>query len=219
MSLNRQQVNDLDEAIAAYNFPAVYFDFDRRCEVKASNMRDIEAAIGDMLLSVAVDHIRDGLANVIYWGYAQIGYRNVRVSRFRNKVTDDQLGRFRSLIESGHPGLVAIRALRLPEFSGVSFVSKILAFIDPSQYCILDKQLLKLRADSGHRALYRVSDGTQIRITTDNEKAYDGWRAECAAISQHYFGGRHRVVDIERGFFHMVQTGHITAAREIYMVA
>jgi len=156
---------------------------------------------------------------LIYWGYAQIGYRNDRVRRFRDQVTDDQLGRLRTLIESGHPGLVAIGALRLPQFSGVSFVSKVLTFIDPGRYCVLDKQLLKLGTGSGPRALHRVSAGTQIRITTHNEEAYDGWRGECAVISAHYFGGRHRVVDIERGFFHLVQTDRVRAAREMYMAA
>jgi hypothetical protein len=219
MSLNRQQVDDLGEAIAAYRFPAVYFDFDKGREVRAPDMRSVEAAIGGMLVSAATDRIRDGLANVIYWGYAQIGYRNDRVRRFRAQVTADELGRFASLVRSGSPGLMAIGALRLPQFSGISFVSKVLTFLDPKRYCVLDKQLLKLGLGDGARALHRVAAGTQIRITTDNEDAYDSWRAECGAISDRYFGGRHRVVDIERGFFQLVQTNRVGAAREMYSAA
>lgn len=187
MSLDRQQVKEFREAIEAYRFPSVYFDFDTRREVRASDMRAIESAIGDMLRSSATDRIRDGLANVLYWGYAQIGYRDDRVRRFRDQVTDDQLGSFVSLISSGNPGLATIGAIRLPQFSGISFVSKVLMFIDPDRYCVLDKQLLKLGAGSGHRALHRVSAGSRIRITAQNEDAYNDWRVECTAMSRRYF--------------------------------
>lgn len=219
MPLNVPQVRELDDAIRAYAFPSVYFDFARGCEVKAPGMSAVEVEIRNLLVSTAPDRIRDGLANVIYWGYAQIGYRSFRVRRFRDQVTADQLDRFQTLIASGQKRLADIGALGLPQFSGVSFVSKILTFIDPERYCVLDKQLLKLGTTSGHRALDTVSAGTQIRITVDNEKAYDGWRAECAAISARYFSGQHRVVEIERGFFQLVQTGRVTAAREMYAAA
>jgi hypothetical protein len=219
MSLDRQQVEDLGEAISAYRFPAVYFDFDAGREVVEPDMRAVESAIGGMLRSAATDRIRDGLANVIYWGYAQIGYRNDRVRRFRDQVTEDQLGTFANVVSSGTPGLATVGAMRLPQFSGISFVSKVLMFLDPEQYCVLDKQLLKLGAGSGRRALHRVAAGTRIRITIQDENAYNGWRTECAAISRRYFASRHRVVDIERGFFHLVQTNRVSAARDIYAAA
>lgn len=221
MSLDRQKVHALGEAIAAYRFPAVYFDFGSGREVGGCDidMRQVESAIASMLRASVLDRVRDGLANVIYWGYAQIGYRNERVRRFRDQVTKDQLHAFADLVSSGTPRLTTIGALRLPQFSGVSFVSKVLMFLEPDHYCVLDKQLLKLGAGSGNRALHRVVAGTQIRITIENENAYDSWRAECAAISRRYFAGRYRVVDIERGFFHLVQSKRVNAAREIYAAA
>jgi hypothetical protein len=156
---------------------------------------------------------------VIYWGYAQIGYRDHRVQRFRDQVVEDQLVAFVKLVAFGSPGLGTIADLRLPQFSGISFVSKVLMFIDPERYCVLDKQLLKLGSGSGNRALHRVSAGTQIRITTRNEGAYNDWRAECAEMSRRYFAGRYRVVDIERGFFHLVQSSRAHGASEIYAAA
>ncbi len=183
-------------------------------------MHAVEGAIRDMLVSTAVDRIRDGLANVIYWGYAQIGYRHDRVQRFRNGVTPEQLAHFRRLVEAeGGAGLATIAAIRMPEFSGVSFISKILAFLDPDRYCVLDKQLPRVAGVPGTRALHQISTGTQIRVTHRNEDAYHAWRKECADISAQYFGGRYRVVDIERGFFQMVQVGQLQVARELYAAA
>jgi hypothetical protein len=220
MPLNSNQVSEFAAAITAYAFPAVYFDFGANTEVLAQDMRAVESAIRDMLVSTATDRVRDGLANVVYWGYAQIGYRNVRVRRFRDRVSDVQLDRFRALIEAEDAaGLANIAAIALPEFSGISFISKILAFLDPVRYCVLDKQLLKLAAVRGDRALHRLSTGTQIRVTPGNEKAYDAWRSECADISQRYFGGKYRVVDVERGFFQLVQDDQLTAAQQLYVAA
>lgn len=219
MSIDLQQVTDLEEAIAGYRFPTVYFDFVAGREVAGSDMQAVESAIGGMLRSSAADQIRDGLANVIYWGYAQIGYRDNRVRRFREHVSDGQLRAFADVVVSGNLGLARIGDLRLPQFSGISFVSKVLMFLDPKQYCVLDKQLLKLGEGSGLRALHRVATGTQIRITPENENAYNDWRAECEAMSRRYFAGRYRVVDIERAFFHLVQSNRVGAAREIYAAA
>jgi len=183
-------------------------------------MRAVESAIRDMLVSTATDCVRDGLANVIYWGYAQIGYRGVRVRRFRDRVSEAQLDKFRALIEAEDAAdLANIAAIGLPEFSGISFISKVLAFLDPVRYCVLDKQLLKLAAVPGDRALHRLSTGTQIPVTPGNEKAYDAWRTECADISKRYFGGKYRAVDVERGFFQLAQDGQLAAAQRLYVAA
>lgn len=220
MALNKSQVSELEGAITTYAFPAVYFDFRTAVEVRAEGMRAVETAIRDMLTSETNSELLDGLANVIYWGYAQIGYRGTRVRRFREATTEDQLNRFRALLRSpGKVGLVTVATLKLPEFSGISFVSKILTFLDPVNYCVLDKQLLKLAECPGDRALHQVSAGTQIRVTTKNHVAYDAWRHECATISTQYFDARYRVVDVERGFFQLVQLGRVTLAQEVYGAA
>jgi hypothetical protein len=107
----------------------------------------------------------------------------------------------------------------MPEYSGISFISKVLTFLDPTRFCVLDKQLAKLASGPGDRALHRLSMGTQIQITSNNEGVYNAWRAECAEIAMRYFGGQHGVVDVERGFFQLVQSGKIELAQQIYVAA
>lgn len=220
MPLNGRQVTQLDEAISRYAFPFVYFDFAKNAEVQATDMRTVEASIRGMLTSQDVELVRDGLANVLYWGYAQIAYGNVRVSRFRKNASLSQLAGFHKLVQVHEvPTLSQVLRVRMPEYSGISFISKILAFLDPGRYCVLDQQLAKLGKGSGDRALHRLSMGTRISVTSHNELAYDAWRAECAEISARYFGGRHRVVDVERGFFQLVQAQDLSLAQQIYSAA
>ncbi len=220
MPLNDQQVEDLDAAIAGYSFPAVYFDFVANAEVHAPHMGAVEAAIQAMLVSPIAQDVRHGLANVIYWGYAQIAYRDVRVAHFRENVTSNHITQFQVLVAAhGVPSLSQIRAVKIPEYSGISFISKILAFLNPAQYCVLDQQLARLGMGPGACALHGLSLDTQIRVTAHNEAVYDAWRSECRRISTKYFGGRHRVVDVERGFFNLVQTSQLPLAQQIYAAA
>ena len=104
----------------------------------------------------------------------------------------------------------------MPEYSGISFVSKILAFLDPQNYCVLDQQLARLANMPGAKALGHLVRGSQIRITKKNQSVYDLWRQECQEISNKYFRGKFRVVDIERGFFSMVQNEKLSLAQKIY---
>lgn len=57
---------------------------------------------------------------------------------------------------------------------------------------------------------------TQIRITGHNEAVYNGWRQECSSISQMYFQDRYQVVDIERGFFNLIQRNNLLDPQKIY---
>jgi hypothetical protein len=163
--------------------------------------------------------VKSGFANVLYWGYAQIGYRDYRVCRFRSRVTVEKLKAFRDLVKNGAtPSLLETGGLNLPEFGGVSFISKILMFLSPVDHCVLDLQLARMRVEKGPRALdgLRVRVGQQIRVTRNNQAAYDRWRAECRTISEMYLGGSFRTVDIERGFFNLVQTSWLEMAKTIY---
>jgi hypothetical protein len=159
--LDQQQVENLGTAILGYAFPPVYFDFEAVKQVHAVNMGEVEQAIGAMLVSSTVEDIRNGLANIIYWGYARIGYRDVRVRRFRECATSDHLSAFRSLLAAqGVPSLSQVRALEIPEYSGISFISKVLMFLDPVEYCILDQQLARLGDVPSDRALHALSRGS-----------------------------------------------------------
>lgn len=217
MPLTNQQVAILQGAIAGYRFPAVYFNFAVNAPVAAANMSAVEAHIHGQLTSANPQSVLHGLANVIYWGYAQIGYRDVRVNNFLAGANNAHAASFQNLTAGGVvPTLRQIKNIHMPQFSGISFISKILAFLDPINYCVLDQQLARLANGHGVRALNQLTQGQQIRVSANNQVAYDLWRQECAAISTAYFGGAYRAIDVERGFFHLVQTGQLHLAQQIY---
>lgn len=220
MPLTPYQIACLDKAIKTYNFPAVYFDFDTRIEIKAQNMTEIETVIARQLRSQEVRIVKHGLANILYWGFAQIGYRQNRIDKFMNNISDQQIIKFQNLIKQNEmPTMRAIKSIGLPQYSGMSFVSKILMFLNPEDYCVLDQQLAKLRTPGSPKILNDLAFGnneTQIRITEHNETVYDGWRHECSVINQIYFHGRYRVTDVERGFFNLIQQDCLLDAKEIY---
>jgi hypothetical protein len=215
--LSNAQVSNLNAAITGYAFPAVYFDFARNTPVAAANMAAVEAHIHNQLTSPNQQSVLHGLANVLYWGYAQIGYRNVRVHNFLAGANAAHASAFGRLRNGGAvPTLHQLKGIRIPQFSGISFISKILAFLDPINYCVLDQQLARIANGNGGKALNQLVQGPQLRVTANNQRAYDAWRKECATISSVYFRGVYRVIDIERGFFHLVQTGQLQLAQKIY---
>ena len=220
MPLNIHQQTQLGNAIHLYGFPPIYFDFPNNVQIRAPNMAAVELAIRNMLVSPNALDVKHGLANVIYWGYGQIGYQQTRVNRFLGNVTQNHLEQFQALVTAPNiPTLSQIRVIQMPEYSGISFISKILAFINPGQYCVLDQQLARLAMVPGACALHGLTHGTQIRVTAHNQAIYDAWRMECQRISNLYYGGRYRVVDVERGFFQLIQTNQLPLAQQIYAAA
>lgn len=217
MALTPKQINLLNNAIQNYAFPAVYYDCVQGITVNApGGMSGVEQYIGTLLRSKKVDDVRCGLENILHWGYAQIGFGQTRVNKFRANVTPNQIGSFIGLT-AGMPNLIDISRLKIPQYSGVSFVSKILMFLDPANYCTLDLQLAKLSCPATqHRAIGHLRFDTQIRITAHNQAAYDSWRNECLTISHRYYNGRYRASDIERGFFNLIQNQQLADAIDIY---
>lgn len=223
MPLTAAQTEILHDAIGNYAFPPVYYDFEAGIEIVANNMEEVEHVISGQLLSINTEEVRQGLANILYWGYANIGYRDVRVANLNNNITMEQIEAFQVLLGNGHiPTMAEIKRIQMPQYSGMSFVSKVLMFLNPVEYCVLDKQIANLRTHNGHKSLnhlvFRQND-TQIRISTHNETVYNEWRSECLAISIEYYDNEYRVVDIERGFFQLIQQGHLLDAQAIYNAA
>lgn len=217
MPLSTSQIHTLDAAIAAYAFPLEYFNFSTGVPLTAPSITVLEFAIQRLLISPNLVDVKDGLANVIYWGNANAGYRGYRVNIFRTGVTTAQLTSFQRMVAGGRvPTLGDIRGLRMPGYSGISFISKILMFLDPRHYPVLDLQLASLAIPQGNRAIDHLVVRTQIPISAHNIAAYDAWRIECIAMSTTYFGGRYRAVDIERGLFHLIQSGSSRDASDIY---
>ena len=156
---------------------------------------------------------------VIYWGYAQVGYRDSRVEKFRNNVSNGQLYDNSLLFKNiSGDSLIKIKKINLPEFSGMSFISKIRMFLDPTNYVILDRQILKMSRTPYRTLLNNIAFGneeTQIRISKNNASVYPNWCKKCLDISILYYEGRYRAVDVERGFFTLIQKGRVEFAAEI----
>ena len=101
----------LCEAIRDYDFPAVTYDFTEEKPLHHDNMLAVEQYIDTLLRSKDVSAVKDGLSNVLYWGYArQPRLRDFRVSDFRKTIPDPErepkLDQFAQLIRSGRADLL-----------------------------------------------------------------------------------------------------------------
>ena len=218
--LTSQQKKTLARSIRRYSFPAIYFDFASHVERKAGNMHSLETIIHNMLTSHKQQQVKYGLANIIYWGNAKHGCKKYRTCQFLNKVTPAQLRDFQSIVANQKMlSLRAIKKVDMHWYSGISFISKILMFLNPKQYCVLDSQIAKLANHSGTKAIYNLKINTQLPVTVHNCEIYDEWCNECQEISNQYYSGKYRVVDIERGFFNLIQNGKLCDAQIIYNAA
>jgi len=217
LNVNLREV--LVQAIKDYDYPRVTFDFKSKVEQRHGSMRDVERVIRTDLTSGNPDAVKDGLSNVLYWGfYTRGGIRDFRVTEFRKGVTEKKLDEARHLFKNlKETGVIQIKNLHLPQFSGLSFVSKARMFLDPSRYVTLDLSLMRLR-DARVVTIFREIKQykTQIPITGHNELCYERWCELCRKLVHDSFrDGKVLAVDIERGIFHLVKTGRIDLAADI----
>jgi hypothetical protein len=218
LALSEQQKDCLRNAIERYEFPSDYFDFIGYARECLANTKAVEIRIRRDLTSGEPECVKNGLSNVLYWGYARMGIRDTRVQRFRTKVNIAQLECASDLFRrSDFPSVVEIKKLRLPEFSGLSFVSKVRMFLDPDKSATLDWQIMRIhkRCPKTLLAGLRIGKSTKIPITERNSEVYESWCRRMANISSEHFEGRFRAVDVERGFFQLVQCGNIAVAAQI----
>lgn len=86
----------------------------------------------------------------------------------------------------------------------------------------MDKQIIKMNQVQIPTLLNEIAFGkneTRIRISNNNISVYLNWCKKCSSISQAYFDGLYRAVDIERGFFTLIQNGNVDQAAEILLNA
>lgn len=217
MPLNELHVSVLDNAIQHNTIPTTYFDFINEKEVTTTNLQSADSYIHLLLNSKKHKMVTYGLANVLYWGYAQKGFRDMRVKGFMDKIKKKQAEAFQGLIQGGHiPTFSEIKALKLPEYSGIASMSKLLTFLDPIEHCVLDQQIARLGHQRTQKALRQLKLGQQLVVTKHNQQVYDNWKNECQLVSQHYFRGRYRAADIERGFSQLILNDELEVAQEIY---
>ena len=209
----------INESIRDYSFPCVCYDFEKDREINLTDMKEVENIIRGDLLSGKRSSVKNGLSNVLYWGFSKVGYRNKRVERFRQEVTKGQLHEAASCFKSiKGDALRKILKIKMPQFSGMSFISKVRMFLDPEKYVILDQQILKMNNESYPTVLKDIkfsAKETQIRVSEANCRIYQNWCDKCRHISTNYFECAYRAVDIERGFFTLIQKGKVALAAGI----
>ena len=215
----------LSDAIGAYDFPPVTYDFAAGREEAHATMGGVEDVIGALPRSGDAAKVKDGLSNVLYWGYARVGYRWTRIASFRSEVSGILLTRAATALANLEgPGLRAIGDLALPQCSGVPFISKIRMFLDPTAFVTLDLKLAKgLRGMSNRTILDEVHlsrKPTTIRVTSHNEDCYERWCRACRDVAAGWFPGSGiRAVDVERGVFHLVDRARANAASTVLELA
>ena len=220
----------LCEALGGYDFPKVTWSFRRARETRHESMSSVEERVGELLRSGDPGTIRDGLSNVLYWGHArQPGRRDFKVRDFRDAVREDDpsLGGFAEFARSleqppaaaGRSGLLAVRRLRLRQFGQISFASKILMFLDPTRFPVLDLKIAGAFANGGFPPLAGLRFGPGgIPITRSNAGAYDDWARWCGSIAglvnREPASPRRdlRTVDVERALFKLVDSGTLDKA-------
>jgi len=201
-----------------YDFPCRMFDFNTEQEMEFDNYRELEKNIQEQFFSNSISQIKNGLSNVLYWGYYRIGYGKTRIKIFRENVTNFQLQAFSDLVKTNMADPISIKKIGLPQFSGFSFISKILMFMDPTIYVVLDKKIMELDDPKNHdnpltKIPYNRKD-SGIRITNISSKYYFEWCELCSFIAKQ-FQDQKIAVDIERGFFKLVEKDEIEYARLI----
>ena len=82
---------------------------------------------------------------------------------------------------------------------------------------MLDWQIMKIHDECPTTLLRQLDVGksTQIPITRHNSEVYEAWCRKMVDISSVYFDARFRAVDVERGFFQLIQAGNVVVAAQI----
>ena len=213
----------------AYDYSAVTcFDFDAFLQLKGrnilkkkelyekdhqNNMLEVEELIRGQLLSQDTEVVKDGLSNVLFWGYATQGIQQTRVRRFREGVTDSQVDQFKGVAGSlCHIGLYDIQRIKMPEYSRVAFMSKLLMFLYPDKYPVLDNQI----ADFGKKFNIiglnelKTTTDTSIRLTDKTRERYVQWALWCRQIAETINSNLSspckglRAVDVERAIYRRI---------------
>ena len=225
----------LCKTIGKYAFPKVTYDFAKDPDYKDKDnqdnqnphkkdnlhahdcMRAVEKYIGDLLHSEDTQSVKDGLSNVLYWGWARKpGRRDSWVEELRKFVRLAQELAGSSIVPPAG-GLLKIKELGIPKFTyGISFVSKILMFLGPERYPVLDWEIAKAYAkEPAFPPLQNLTfsiNAKSIRITERNTAVYDTWACWCREIGRvvnevleppyHV-----RAVDVERALFTLADKG------------
>ena len=188
------------DAVGRYSYPRVFWDFSADCEAKSASMRHVEIEIHEQLTSGDPQMVAHGLANVVYWGFYSSRYYMRRFQDFLDRVTSSQLSiaatRFATL---RGPDLAPLKELHLPQFTNVTFLSKLRMFLDPTRYVALDRHLARI-GTSSVRTLFSDLKTYKSSIPCDgnNMSIYARWCDLCERWGRKLFLP---AVDVERAIY------------------
>lgn len=212
MPLTQNDFATLHTARAGYRYPPEVWSKDAGGVIRLADTAAVETYIGSRLRSGVPAQTREGLASVLAWGFANAGYRVVRVRKFLAEVREDQIAAAGRILRgasappaSASECVLAITQLHLPQFSQMAFVSKIAMFLDPSRFPVLDSKIadLLVRMPIGHPVAGLTRYPNSIPVTQHNAAVYDRWARACVQIAQTGNLGSGRAVDAERAFFRL----------------
>lgn len=212
--MNQTLEDKLIDAIRAYDYPPVTYDFVEERERCFSTMRDLDSFLQHLLQASDLQSLKNGLSGILYWGYYRAGFRDHRVTTFRRTVADVRLQRasetFRVLDGTG---IISLKKLDLPQFSNMAFITKLRTFLDPERYCVLDSKIAKLAplATRLHR------QRTYIPINLQNDRAYRWWVDTCFSLASR-LQMKLRPVDVERGLFCLVDHSKLEFAEQLLAI-
>lgn len=194
-----------------YDFPCIAFDFGKSQEVAFDSYTELELYIRNQLKSADKKVVKDGLSNVLYWVYATSkGRQGHRVNAFRNQVNEEQLNNFSKLVLNEKVGISEVKKCKLPQFSNLSFITKILMFLDPERYVVMDLQLAKIKEYFPESFFSKlVVYKTSLPANQLNEAFYDNWCNFCRDAASRNNLGKNRAVDVERYIFQLVRSKKI----------
>ena len=222
--LREQLRRVLENAIQRCSSACFTFDFVNNVRVSHESVLEAERTIRDELQSEKTEVVRDGLSNVLYWGHLRNGNKGTRISRFRHKVPSRQLSAASEIFRRLEgPGILELKALRLPEFSALSSLSKLRMFLDPWEYVAMDRKLLKLRECSNRTLFHNLKlwgSLEYIPATMDNQSVYQNWCEFCLRKAKRDFRDKDvRAVEVERGILHVVDSHRLDTAAQILATA
>ena len=234
----------LCETVEKYPYPTVTYDFVKGKEICHGSMYGVEKCIHDLLYSACLSDIKDGLSQILYWGYYNDPrWKNTRANNF-NKIPNvnikHKLKNFKTLarkikdaknnnqILPGKELLLKIKAIEIPQFtSGISFASKILMFLDPKNYPILDRKIANKIMNLCFSSCFPPMHGLKfesIKISSDSARAYETWACWCREIADDVNNilestrDEIRAVDVERAFFTLANSKDPDAPEKMRML-
>lgn len=212
MTSESSTARQLKSHLRTYDYPCVVWDPAANGEVQFASMRQVEKIIRDQLRSGQPASVRDGLANVVFWGFRSQGICRARLRDFLCRVSEGALANAaRVLPQVQGPALRQLKDLGLPQFSCVPFLSKLRMFLDPTEWVVLDNRLARIGSLSTHSILRGISRyGTTIPCTRANEVVYAAWCSLCRMWGDRIGAP---AVDVERAVFQAAAANAQSAAR------